>query len=247
MKKIKFLMMLLIVCASTVAFAKDPIPEFTDAPNAVVVNAKEVKGKYADFIQVINFTDDSEIKFSIYGWRKKDGWKKLATDVTSFYGDSKKLDTEYDHQFDRWSVFAFVPENGKTYTVEYCKFIINMYVVKHQFSAFRIVPDSVAPGPNACIIENASVKGSFKDNLKAGGKNGVALKILGSNDKENWEFVGGGVINVKEDKKDDYSSIEAVNENRTASYKYYSVEAVDGTKYEFDIFKAHNDLYFVVK
>lgn len=247
MKKIKFILMAMVAMISTAAFAGETLPEFTDAPNAFVVNAKPIKGKHDDFIQVINFTDDENIKFSIYGWRKKDGWTKLASDVTSTYGDSKKLETEYDHQFNRWEVFAFVPENGKTYKIEYTKFKIEMWVVEHYFGAFRIIPDSVAPGPNAYIFENASIKGSFKDNLRAGGKNGVTMKILGSNDKENWEVVGGGITNVKEDEADDYCSLESVNEKKTASYKFYSVELTDGKKYDFNVFKSHNDLYFVVK
>ncbi|MBQ0002857.1 MAG: hypothetical protein KBT21_04910 [Treponema sp.] len=245
MKKIKIILLAFAAFVSSAVFAAETIPEFTDAPNAFVVNAKPVKGQHSDFIQVINFTDDENIKFSIYGWRKKDGWTKLASDVTSTYGDSKKLETEYDHQFNRWEVFAFVPENGKTYKIEYTKFKIEMWVVEHHFGAFRIIPDTAVPGKNAYIFENASVKGSFKDNIKAGGKNGVSLKILGSNDKESWETVGGGKISVEE--ADDYCSLEAVNEKKTASYKFYSVETVDGKKCEFDIFKSHNDLYFVVK
>lgn len=248
MKKIKFIVFTIAAMLFSSAFAKNPLPEFTDAPNAFVVNAKEVKGKHGDFIQVINFTDEPKIKFSIYGWKKKDGWTKIQSSVTSRYGDSKILETEYDHKLDKWDVFAFVPEDGKAYKIEYVKFEIKMWVATHYMGAFRIIPDVAVPGPDAYVFETASIKGSFKDNLKAGGKNGVSIKILGSNDKENWEIVGGGKINIDETDEDgDYCSVEVVNEKKASTYKFYSVESVDGTKYDFDIFKAHNDLYFVVK
>mgnify|MGYP003564228088 CR=1 FL=1 len=68
----KVLLSIIMICASVMSFAQ--IPDFTvdGAQNSVFFDSKSVKGKGSDYIQVINFSDDSDAIFAIYGYNKKE-------------------------------------------------------------------------------------------------------------------------------------------------------------------------------
>lgn len=221
-------------------------PEFTveGVSNAVVLDPRAEKGPYGDYIQVINFTNDSKAVFDIYGWNKKDGWVFIGKTTPVAYGESLNLETEYDHKFTKFTSFAIAAENGKKYSYTYTKFIINMYFVQHNIGAIRITPESAAPSSKAFVFENASVKGSFKDRIKIEGDpavvDGKSFVIYGSKDNENWQVVAGGTV------KKDGSYLEAVNENEVAKYKFYAIENREGKKFNYEVAKSHNDLYFTV-
>lgn len=238
----KFIFFMMMVCASVIAFAQ--IPEFTveGARNPVFFDSKSVKGKGSDYIQVINFSDDSDAVFSIYGYDKKNGWVFIGDSTKESYGDSGMLETEYDHKLKNFSFFAVVPKDGKKYKIEFSKFVINMYVVKHNCVSFRIAPETILPGPNASFVKNEEVEGSFKDNVKVENFTGapISVKVYGSNDEKSWDFVAGGTI------KDEGARLEHFIEKNTPNYAFYAVETTDGKKYNMSFSKKRNDLYITV-
>lgn len=233
--------------AFVAGFAFADVPEFTEAPNAYVVDAKSVKGVHADYTQIVNFTKDVDTTFTVYGWNKKDGWKKIGTSVAQKYGNSVLMDTEYDHKLNKFTAFAIAADNGKTYEYEYTKFVINMYVVRHNVGAFRVYEKTDKLPKNAYAFESASVKGSFKDRIKvqtedeSNSLDGKAFVIYGSDDNENWAIVAGGTISKES------SYLESVNEDKVAKYKFYAISNLEGKSYEYTVTKSHNDLYFTVK
>lgn len=246
----KAMMVAVLALASMVAFAQ--VAEFDvegieGIEKAFVVDAKSVKGKYSkkysDYIQVINFTDDTDAVFSLYGYGKKTGWVFLGDSTPQAYGDSENIDSEYNGELGQFTGFAIVPKNNRDYTYTYSKFVINMVVVHHYCSSFKILPTEISLGENAVIFENASVEGSFKDNVKLENYTGkqISVKVYGSDDKENWSLVAGGTA------KDEGVGLESVDENTTSKYTYYAVESLDGEKYDFSFRKDHNDLYIVAK
>lgn len=239
----KVLLSIIMICASVMSFAQ--IPDFTvdGAQNPVFFDSKSVKGKGSDYIQVINFSDDSDAIFAIYGYNKKEGWIFIGDSTIQSYGDSGILETEYDHKLKKFSYFAVVPKNGKKYKVEFSKFVINMYVVKHNCISFRIIPEIARPSEKASVMKNEDVKGSFKDNVKVENFTGhpISVKVYGSNDGENWQIVAGGTI------KDEGASLEHVVESETSKYVYYAAETTDSKIYDMKFSKKHNDLYISVK
>lgn len=243
MKKIKSLVLMAVVALAT-SFAFADLPAFDLAENAFVFEQKSVKGKaMVDYCQLINFTDDTKTVFDFYGYHKKDGWIKLGTSTVQPYGDSENIESEWNHKLNKFIAYAIVPENGKEYKYTFSKFDINMYVVRHYCGSVKVLPENCVPGKNAFVFENASVKGSFKDNVKVFKDEkspDLAVKVYGSNDSENWELVAGGTV------KKDGSTLEKVDEENTAKFKFYAVEAI-GSKKTFEISKAHNDLYITVK
>ena len=80
----KVLLSIIMICASVMSFAQ--IPDFTvdGAQNPVFFDSKSVKGKGSDYIQVINFSDDSDAIFAIYGYNKKEGFAFFCANP-SFY------------------------------------------------------------------------------------------------------------------------------------------------------------------
>lgn len=239
----KLMMCAVFALASLFAFAEVPEFDVEGAGNAFVVDAKSIKGGHSDYIQIINFTDDVDAVFSLYGYGKDKEWVFLGDSTPQAYGDSENLDSEYNGEFGKFNAFAIVPKNGGDYDFSYSKFIINMYFVRHYCSSFKVLPKTAFPGENAAVVENASVKGSFKDNVKVENKTGsqISIKVYGSNDKENWSLVAGGTA------KNDSTRLEQVDEKTTSKYAYYAAESLDGKKYDFSFEKNHNDLYIIVK
>ncbi|MCQ2593497.1 MAG: hypothetical protein MJ188_12025 [Treponema sp.] len=245
MLKIKSILMAAVIAlTATVAFADVPAFDVAGAKNAFVIDAKAGKGGVKDYLQIINFTNDTSNVFTIYGHDKKEGWVKLGTSKPQPYGNSENLETEYEHKLHKYSAFAVVPANGKEYKYEFTKFVINMYVVRHFMGGIRIYEDVKAPKKDAFIVENKAVKGSFKDRIKVEGADatGKSFRILGSNDKENWEIVAGGT--VLDNEEDAY--LEAVNEDKVAKYAFYAIECRENVKFNYEVSKSHNDLYIKV-
>lgn len=249
MKNIRSVVLLAVVAlAGSFAFAD--IPEFTgpNADKAFIVDPKPVKGKNSDFIQIINFTDDTSAVFEVWGYKK--AWEKIGDTKPVDYANQYMMETEFDHKLDKFKYFAIVSKDGKEYKYDYSKFVLNMYVVKHYCGSFRILPADAVPGKNAFTIENKAVKGSFKDRIRIVNETGTkkpSFKIYGSNDNSTWELVAGTTVTPDDDDDEEASYCEAVNEKTLASYKFYAIESRDGAKYNYEVSKAHNDLYITVK
>lgn len=245
MTKLKSLVMAVVIAmTAAVAFADLPAFDVEGVSNAVVLDPRADKKPYGDYIQLINFTDDTNAIFDIYGYSKKDGWVLITKTAPQTFGDSVLLDTSYDHKLTKFTAFAIAAENGKTYKYSFSKFIINMYVVKHAVGAIRISPETAAPSAKAYSFESASVKGSFKDRIKIEGDeavvDGKSFVVYGSDDNENWCVVAGGTI------KKESGYLEAVNEDKVAKYKFYAIENREKENFNYAVSKSHNDLYFTV-
>lgn len=222
--------------------------EVENAENAIVFDVKNIstgrQKNYGDYIRLINFTGKKNLTFSFYGYNKN-GWTYFGDSEPNNFADSEIVETEFDHKYQKYPVMAIVPKDGKKYDVRYSKILINMYVVKHNCSVFKILPFTVELPKNAAIVENASVQGKFKDNIKIVTTTGreFDVSVLGSNDKETWEFVGGGTTDPD---ADDDETLELVDEEKTPTYKYYAVYANDNSSYNYEFSKAHNDLYITI-
>lgn len=245
MTKLKSLVMAVVVALAAVsAFADTPVFDVEGVENAVVLDARADKKPYGDYIQIINFTDDTDAAFNIYGYDKKAGWVFITKTGPQVFGESVLLETSHDHKLVKFTAFAIAAENGKAYSYTFSKFIINMYVVKHAVAGIRITPQRAALSADAYSFESASVKGSFKDRVKVEGDeavvNGKSFVIYGSDDNENWSVIAGGTV------KKDGSYLEAVSEDKVSKYKFYAIENRENEKFNYTVTKAHNDLYFTV-
>lgn len=230
-----------LTAAASAAFAEPPEFNEPGVENAFVADLKPGKGQVRDYVQIINFSDDTTTTFKIWGY-SKNGWVYVGESKVQPYGESNMLESEYDHKLWKFTHLAIAATNGKKYTYVFSKFTIHMYIADHYVGSFRILPENQTPGKNAYIVENASVKGSFKDNIKVTAAPNTSVKVYASNDKENWILIAGGTT-----KDEDSSTLELTDEKNASKYKFYAIETIDGTEHTYKLSKAHNDLYIEVK
>ena len=251
MKKIVTLLFTVLITAA--AFAQN-LPEFTEADNAYVFDAKKLKEDFGDGCKIVNLSYEENLSFDVYIMKSnKKNWILAGSGTVSGILDSCFIDSEYNGDFEKYRYFAIVPKVKKDYSINFTWDNTFMYAFNKEVCVFLVNIPSETPAKyrnNSSIVDVNSVPGKFKDNVKLINKSkdsNMDFLIFGFDDPESksWDAVG------KSDLKgyDDEDFIEtAINDSsNTKKYAYYAVYALNGKKYELKASKAHNDLYIEVK
>lgn len=248
----KFITILAAAFIAVAAFAQD-LPAFTEADNAYVFDAKLLKKPYGDYCKLVNMSFEKGLSFDVYLMKSnKKEWVCAGGATLNEVLETVTLDSDYNGDYSKYRYFALVPKDGRKYNVEFVWDMIDMYVVKHQFSAFLISIDGETPESirnNSVVIDVNSIKGKFKDNVKVQNKSSDAnidVVILGFNEEgdSNWEIAG----KVKIDELDESESMETpLHEVDAKKYNYYAVYFPNGKKYNVTATKARNDLVIEVQ
>lgn len=229
------------------------LPEFTEADNAFVADAKTLKEDYGDYCKVVNLTDESDISFDIYVMKSnKKAWTFAGTATLDGLLDTDTIESELNGSFGRYRYFAIVPQDGKNYKVTAAADELNMYVVKHFFFVFLV--DSTEDTPenirnNSTIIDVDSISGKFKDNIKfssSSSETDLDFVVYGfdSTDATKWEVVGKTHLKEAGDTDNMETVLTGIDVKKC---KFYAIYNQNGKKYEVSASKSHNDLYIDIK
>lgn len=248
----KFFIITLFSLLGLSLFAEN-LPEFTEADNAFVADAKSFKEDYGDYCKVVNLTNENDLYFDIYVMKSnKKEWIYAGTANVNGLLDTDTIDSELNGNFSRYRYFAIVPRDNKEYKFSASTDELNMYFVRHYFFAFLVDTYDETPSHirnNSTIIDVASIPGSFKDNIKFSSKSqerDLHFVVYGfdSLDATKWEVVGKTELKEYDDTDNMETVLTGVDVKKC---KYYAIYNENGKKYEVVTSKNHNDLYIDVQ
>lgn len=249
----KIVTILLTVLISVVAFAQS-LPEFTEAENAYVFDAKKFKEDFGDGCKIVNLSYENNLTFDVYIMKSnKKSWILAGTGTVNGLLDACLLESEYDGKFDNYRYFAIVPKEEKNYQITFTWDNTFMYAFNREVCVFLVDVESETPEQyknNSTIIEVSSVKGKFKDNIKLVNKSSdsnMEFLIFGFDepDAEKWYAVGKSELKGFDDT--DFIETPLNDSSNSQKYAYYAVYAKNGKKYDVNPSKAHNDLIIEIK
>ncbi len=250
MKKI---ITLIVTAFVTVAAFAQSLPEFTDADNAYVFDAKALKEDYDDYCKVVNLSFEENLSFDIYVMKSnKKEWVMAGSATVNGILDTCTLESELDGKFGRYRYFALVPQDGREYKVTFTYDEIDMYVVEHYYAVFLVdvVEDTPAEiRENSTIIDVNSIPGKFKDNIKFESKSSeteLEFLVFGFDEADATKWEACGTSHLKE--FDDTDGLETIlHEQDVKKYNYYAVYCKNGKKYEVNASKSRNDLIIQIQ
>ena len=251
MKKIVTLLFTVLITAA--AFAQN-LPEFTEADNAYVFDAKKLKEDFGDGCKIVNLSYENNLTFDVYVMKSnKKSWSLAGTGTVNGVLDACLLESEYDGKFDNFRYFAIVPKTEKDYQITFTWDNTFMYAFNREVCVFLVDIEAETPAQyknNSTIIDVNSVKGKFKDNIKLVNKSSdsnMEFLIFGFDepDAAKWNPVGKSELKGFDDS--DFIETPLNDSSNSKKYAYYAVYAKNGKKYDVNPSKQHNDLYIEIK
>ena len=101
------------VLITAAVFAQN-LPAFTEAENAYVFDAKQLKEDYGDSCKVVNLSFEKNLKFDIYVMKSnKKQWLLAGAVGLNGILDTVVVESEYDGDWDNFRYFALVPKDDR--------------------------------------------------------------------------------------------------------------------------------------
>lgn len=211
-------------------------------PNATVLDAGVLSGKYKDAVKLLNLSDETDLLFSVYFYEpKKNDWVFYGRGKVSHYYDSDSIDSRYEDKIRNFRYFAVVPENGAEF----------MYTLDARHHDLYICINGVSTNDemrkqNAVIFDSYEIKGKFHDDIEfinCTQDENILFWVYAFNDKsEPWQKIGAARV----ERLNDSESVDTPVKNLSA-YRYFAVYADNGKQYSYQLSKHDDDLCFYVR
>lgn len=248
----KKLLSILVAFVATSMLAAAALPEFPDDETAIVFDTKTLKDDWGDGIKFVNLTTDDDITFQMYATKNpKKGWEYVGETSVSGAMTSVDVESQLSKDVDDYRYYALINKTDKAYKVDMYAEEISMYVISKETLVFTISPTEETPivlPENASIIEVATVKGKFKDNVKLvnnSSDSGIKFIVFGAETEEGpWEIVGSSELKSTGDQDFVKTPIASIDIKKC---KFYAVSADNGNTYTLSGSTAHSDLYIAIK
>lgn len=246
MNKIKkiFLIVSLVLLASGIAFSEEA-PAF-NGENSFVIDANTVSGKFKSHVVIINKNDAYPIDVKVFAYDKD--WKEIGSTTFNFFDDEYKIKSGKELKPSNYQYFAIeLSKNAKAiYKAEksHNDLVIEIRnegtdIAKTAFPTYDGNPDAFLFDMNEIdddADENMKLKGKFKTKEKVGFNVFAFDKSL-----HKWVEFGTSYI----ERKNDTDSVEGKN-NKLSRYRYFAIESMDGTKYNYEPEEDDDDLIIIV-
>lgn len=249
----KIVTVLFSVLISVAAFAQN-LPEFTEADNAYVFDAKQLKEDFGDACKIVNLSFEDNLSFDVYVMKSnKKKWLFAGSGTVNGILDSCAVESEYDGDWDDYRYFAIVPKQDRAYKITFTWDNTFMYAFSREVCVFLVDVEADTPDEyknNSTIIDVNSVKGKFKDNIKLVNKSSdtyMDFLIFGFDDPNAVKWNAVGKSELKDFDDTDFIETPINDSSNSKKYAYYAVYATNGKKYDVNPSKAHNDLIIEIK
>ena len=249
MNKIKkiFLTLTLMSLASGFIFAQNGLPSFDG--NGFVIDADAVEGKFKSHLIVINKNDASPLNVKVFAYEKND-WKEIDTAVFNFFDDELNIKPGKDIKPSDYRFFAI--ELNKDVKASYkAEKNHNDLVIEIRNEGSDLTKPAIPTytgNPKAFIFDLYSIEDGedADENMKLKGKFPTKSRTgfwVFAYDKRTHEWIEFGTSYIE--RKNDKDSVEGKN-NVLKRYRYYAIESMDGTEYNYEPEEDDDDLIVTV-
>ncbi|WP_022930998.1 hypothetical protein [Treponema bryantii] len=249
MNKIKkiFLTLTLMSLASGFIFAQNELPSFDG--NGFVIDADAVEGKFKSHLIVINKNDASPLNVKVFAYEKND-WKEIDTAVFNFFDDELNIKPSKDIKPSDYRFFAI--ELNKDVKASYkAEKNHNDLVIEIRNEGSDLTKPAIPTytgNPKAFIFDLYSVEDGedADENMKLKGKFPTKSRTgfwVFAYDKRTHEWIEFGTSYIE--RKNDTDSVEGKN-NDLGKYRYFAIESMDGTEYNYEPEEDDDDLIVTV-
>lgn len=248
MNTIKKLLMLvsltLLTTCALLAQSKAPVFE---SKFGYVIDADSVSGKFKSHLVLINKNDNDDFNLKVFAYSDND-WKEIGSTTFNYFDDEYKIKSDKTLKPSNFRYFAIEPDRDIKAAYKIDKDHNDLVIeVRNEGSDFSKPAIPTYTGdPNAFFFDLADIDDDADENMKLKGKfptkQRVGFQVYAYNKKRHdWIEFGTAYIERKNDK----DSVEGKN-NDLSKYRYYAIESMDGTEYNYEPEEDDDDLIVVV-